>query len=325
MLPDATSITQAVCKLLSSSSGVGAVVNAMCAPSGDHFASVTVKSPLVSCCSAPVATSHVHIWASSRSCSTTTASSCSLARFSLFSSGGGDAMTSSVFPLGENSKPRTPPLCLVTCHGSPPSAYSNHTCGCASFSSPASIVKAMILPSGDQRVPDTLLSPRVYWRAADAGPAAGTTHRCVAVLPGLSLSMSSDETRYATRDPSGDNLGADTRATRSASALPKRRLPSLLCATALSAGAACAGMASATVHTATHAATADSTHCRGAYVIGILLLWSEPRGETTPQYAGGYMRPQGPLSAGFCVITTHAVTAQRPNVRADKTGHRKAD
>src|SRR6185312_16934610 len=161
-------------------------------------------------------------------------------------------MNSSVFPLGENSKPRTPPVCLVTCQGSPPSAYWNHTCGCASLSSPASIVKAMILPSGDQRVPDTLFSPRVYSRAADAGPADGTTHRCVTVLPGLSRSMSSAETRYATRDPSGDNLGPDTLATLSASALPNERFPSLLRAAALSAAAPCAGMASATVPTATH-------------------------------------------------------------------------
>src|SRR5579864_2629271 len=92
--------------------------------------------------------------------------------------------------------------------------------------------------------------------------------------------MSSDATVYATRDPSGESLGPDTRATRSASALPKSRLPSLLWTTVLSAPAPCAGITSATVPRAMHAATADSAHwCRGAYVIGTLLLrWCDVRG-----------------------------------------------
>src|SRR6185437_12436329 len=163
-------------------------------------------------------------------------------------------MSSSVFPSGENSKPRTPSLCLVTCQGSPPSAYMNHTCGFASFSSPVDRMNAIIRPSGDHSGSDTLRSPRVNGLAAVSGPPAGTIQRLVTDFPCSPFFISTLATRYATRDPSGERRGENTRATRSASLLLKRRRPVRLRAATESRPASCA--CSFTVPATLHASMA---------------------------------------------------------------------
>src|SRR5277367_1983761 len=105
----------------------------------------------------------------------------------------------------------------------------NHTCGFASFSSPASIVNASSFPSGDHARFDTLFSPRVNCRAAVDGPTTGTTHKCVTDFQvSLSFSVEFSATRYATLVPSGEIRGELTRATRKASADPNNFFPSLL-------------------------------------------------------------------------------------------------
>src|SRR5205807_6472434 len=161
--------------------------------------------------------SHVQRCAIFKSWSATSASSLFFARFSRSSVSGTVATRSNVLPSGENSNKRTPDLCLVTCQGSPPSTYMNHTCCFFSFSSPAFIRNPTLLPSGDPRISETLSSPRVYCRAALAGPDDGTTHSCVSDFHGLSFSILFSATRYATREPSGEIRGENTRATRNPS------------------------------------------------------------------------------------------------------------
>src|SRR2546430_10031615 len=71
--------------------------------------------------------------------------------------------------------------------------------------------------------------------ARPAGPAVGTSHSCVIDFHGLSFSILVSAARYATREPSGEIRGENTRATRRASAVPNNFLPSLL----RGAGASC--------------------------------------------------------------------------------------
>src|SRR5437764_14763083 len=194
-----------------------------------------------------------------KSWSTTSASSLFFARFSLSSLSGSVATRRSVLPSGENSNARTPDLCFVTCQGSPPSTYMNQTCCFFSFSSPAFIRKPTILPPGDHCTSETLSSPRVYCREEPADPEVDVSHSWVTDFQGLSFSILFSATRYATREPSGEIRGENTRATRRASAVPNNFLPSLL----RGAGASCFSFVSWAFAIADFASSKTQMHAAG--------------------------------------------------------------
>src|SRR5215472_15836808 len=116
----------------------------------------------------------------------------------------------------------------------------NHTCDFFSFSSPAFMRNATILPSGDHFGSEISSSPRVYCRAVPGDPAVEASHNCVTYFQGLSFSLLSSDAKYATCDPSGEIRGDETRDSRNASIVPKSFFPSLL----RGAGVSCFSLAS---------------------------------------------------------------------------------